>query len=65
MNRDLCDCNHGRQPSGVVLPERWNVPRPIWKDARQPYGDPLNKADIEAAEKFNLALDEVARLNKK
>ncbi|MGY8831288.1 MAG: hypothetical protein ACKVIS_17435 [Pseudomonadales bacterium] len=51
------------QPSGVVLPERWSVPRPIWKDARQPYGDPLNKSDIEAAGKFNLALDEVARLN--
>ena len=48
---------------GVVMPERWNVPRPMWKDARQPYGNPLNHADIEAAEKFNLALDEVARLN--
>lgn len=47
----------------VVVPERWNVPRPMWKDARQPYGNPLNHADIEAAEKFNLALDEVARLN--
>lgn len=47
----------------VVLPERWSVPRPIWKDVRQPYGDPLNHADIEAAKKFNLALDEVARLN--
>lgn len=47
----------------VVMPERWNVPRPMWKDARQPYGNPLNHADIEAAEKFNLALDEVARLN--
>ena len=51
------------QPSGVVLPERWSVPRPVWKDVRQPYGDPLNKSDIEAAGKFNLALDEVARLN--
>ena len=48
---------------GVVMPERWNVPRQMWKDARQPYGNPLNHADIEAAEKFNLALDEVARLN--
>ena len=48
---------------GVVMPERWNVPRPMWNDARQPYGNPLNHADIEAAEKFNLALDEVARLN--
>ena len=48
---------------GVVMPEGWNVPRPMWKDARQPYGNPLNHADIEAAEKFNLALDEVARLN--
>lgn len=48
---------------GVVMPERWNVPRPMWKDARQPYGNPLNHSDIEAAEKFNLALDEVARLN--
>ena len=48
---------------GVVMPERWNVPRPMWKDVRQPYGNPLNHADIEAAEKFNLALDEVARLN--
>ena len=48
---------------GLVMPERWNVPRPMWKDARQPYGNPLNHADIEAAEKFNLALDEVARLN--
>lgn len=47
----------------VVMPERWNVPRPMWKDVRQPYGNPLNHADIEAAEKFNLALDEVARLN--
>ncbi len=47
----------------VVMPERWNVPRPMWKDARQPFGNPLNHADIEAAEKFNLALDEVARLN--
>lgn len=50
---------------GVVMPERWSVPRPLWKDARQPYGDPLNKADIGAAEAFNLALDEVARLNAK
>ncbi len=55
--------NPKAQPSVVVLPERWSVPRPIWKDACQPYGDPLNKSDIEAAGKFNLALDEVARLN--
>ena len=51
------------EAQGVVMTERWNVPRPMWKDARQPYGNPLNHADIEAAEKFNLALDEVARLN--
>jgi hypothetical protein len=47
----------------VVLPERMNVPMPIWKDARQPYGTPLNGVEIGRAEHFNLALDEVERLN--
>ena len=49
--------------SCVVLPDHMAVPRPIWKDARQPYGNPLNDAEIKGAELFNLAIDEVARLN--
>jgi hypothetical protein len=47
----------------VVLPERMNVPMPIWRDVRMPYGTPLNGVEIGRAEHFNLALDEVARLN--
>lgn len=47
----------------VVMPERMVVPMPIWKDARQPYGDPLNAVRIGETSHFNLALDEVARLN--
>ena len=49
---------------GVIVPDRMVVPKPIWKDARHPYGDPLNAADIRGAELFNLAIDEVLRLNR-
>lgn len=52
-----------QQGASVILPERMVVPGPLWKDARQPYGNPLNHAEIEAAKSFNLALDEVVRLN--
>lgn len=51
------------QSDGVIVPDRMVVPKPIWKDARNPYGDPLNAADIRGAEMFNLAIDEVLRLN--
>lgn len=49
--------------AAVAIPERMSVPGPIWSDGRKPYGDPLNKAEIAGAGMFNLALDEVARLN--
>lgn len=29
----------------VVLPERMNVPMPIWRDVRMPYGTPLNEVE--------------------
>ena len=45
------------------VPDRMAVPKPLWKDARNPYGDPLNAADIRGAEMFNLAIGEVLRLN--
>ena len=48
----------------VVMPERLTVPMPIWKDVRQPYGDPLNAVRIGEVTHFNLALDEIARLNR-
>ena len=45
------------------VPDRMTIPKPLWKDARHQLGDPLNAADIRGAEMFNLAIDEVLRLN--
>lgn len=47
----------------VVMPARMEVPGPLWSDTRQPYGRPLNLVDITEAKMFNMALDEVTRLN--
>jgi hypothetical protein len=49
--------------AALVLPDLMNVPRPMWRDANAPYGDPINKAEIEAATHFNLAVAEMVRLN--
>ena len=51
------------QSNGVIVPDRMVVPKPIWKDIRHQLGDPLNSAEIRGVEMFNLAIDEVLRLN--
>jgi len=47
----------------VVMPDRMDVPGQLWSDTRQPYGRPLNFVEIAESKMFNMALDEVARLN--
>jgi hypothetical protein len=47
----------------LAVPDLMKVPRPMWRDANSPHGDPINKAEIEAATHFNLAVAEMVRLN--